>query len=137
MSTPRSRMIFVNLPVRDLQKTMAFFGALGFTFNPKFTDQNAACMVLSEQGYVMLLVEPFFKGFTTQAICDTTTHTEALLALSCESRAEVESMLATAVAAGGSDTGKVQDHGFMYARSFYDLDRHHWELFWMDPAAAQ
>lgn len=137
MSTPRSRMIFVNLPVRDLQKTMAFFTALGFTFNPRFTDQNAACMVLSEQGYVMLLVEPFFQGFTTQAICDTTTHTETLLALSCESRADVESMLAIAVAAGGIDTGKVQDHGFMYARSFHDLDRHHWELIWMDPAAAQ
>lgn len=116
---------------------MAFFSALGFTFNPKFTDQNAACMVLSEQGYVMLLAEPFFTGFTSQAICDTTAHTEALLALSCESRGEVDSMLATAVAAGGSDTESVQDHGFMYARSFYDLDRRHWEPFWMDPAAAQ
>jgi predicted lactoylglutathione lyase len=116
---------------------MACFSALGVTFNPKFTDQNAACMVLSEQGYVMLLAEPFFKGFTAQAICDTTTHTEALLALSCESRAEVESMLAAAVAADGIDTGHVQDHGFMYGRSFYDLDRHHWELIWMDPAAAQ
>lgn len=116
---------------------MAFFSALGFTFNPKFTDQNAACMVLGEQGYVMLLAEPFFRGFTSQAICDTTTHTEARLALSCERRAEVEPMLATAVAAGGIDTGSVQDHGFMFVRSFHDLDRHHWELLWMDPAAAQ
>ena len=116
---------------------MDFFGTLGFGFNPKITDQNAACMILSEQGFVMLLMEPFFKGFTSRELCDTRTHTEALLALTCESRAEVDALLQLAVGVGGVDTGKVQETGFMYGRSFYDLDGHHWELFWMDPSATQ
>ncbi len=137
MSDTTSRMIFVNLAVHDLSRSMAFFGTLGFGFNPKFTDQNAACMILSEQGFVMLLLEPFFKGFTSRELCDTRTHTEALLALTCESRAEVDALLQLAVGVGGVDTGKVQEMGFMYGRSFYDLDGHHWELFWMDPSATQ
>ena len=137
MSDTKSRAIFVNLAVHDLSRSMDFFRTLGFRFNPKFTDQNAACMILSEQGYVMLLMEPFFKGFTSRELCDTRTHTEALLALTCESRAEVDALLQLAVGAGGVDTGKVQEMGFMYGRSFYDLDGHHWELFWMDPSATQ
>jgi uncharacterized protein len=132
-----SRKMFVNLAVRDLNRTKEFFSALGFTFNPKFTDNNAACMVVSEEGYVMLLMEPFFKGFTKREICDTKTHTEALVALSCSSREEVDEMVRKAVAAGGSHAMDPQDHGFMYAWSFYDPDGHHWEVFWMDPAAAQ
>ena len=131
-----SRM-FVNLAVRDLKKSMAFFSSLGFTFNPKFTDDNAACMIVSDDGYVMLLREQFFKTFTRRGLCDTTRQSEALVALSCSNRAEVDGLARTAVAGGGAEAMDAQDHGFMYTRSFYDLDGHHWELFWMDPAAAQ
>lgn len=130
-------MVFINLAVRDLPKSMEFFRSLGFAFNPQFTDQNAGCMVLSEQGYVMLLAEPFFRTFTDREPADTRTHTEAMIALSCDSRAEVDELLGRAIAGGGTDTGKVQEHGFMYGRAFYDLDGHHWELFWMDPATIQ
>ena len=133
----KSRKMFLNLAVRDLNRTKEFFTALGFTFNPKFTDENAASMIVSEEGYVMLLSEPFFKGFTKREICDTKTHTEALIALSCSSREEVDEMVRKAVAAGGSHAMDPQDHGFMYGWSFYDPDGHHWEVFWMDPAAAQ
>ena len=131
-----SRKIFVNLPVRDLKASKDFFGALGFQFNPKFTDNNAACMIVSEEGYVMLLQEPFFRTFTKNQICDTASHTEALVALSCESRAEVDDLVNKALSAGGRNAMPSSDHGFMYAWSFYDLDGHHWEVFWMDPAAA-
>lgn len=135
MSTAKPRMIFVNVAVRDLPRSMEFFRALGFDYNMKFTDENAACMVLSEQGFVMLLTEPFFRRFTDREICDTGTHTEVLNALSCESRAEVDELMERAMAAGGTDAGKVQDYGFMYARTFHDLDGHHWELVWMDVSA--
>jgi predicted lactoylglutathione lyase len=132
-----SRSIFVNLAVRDLDKSKAFFSALGFTFNAQFTDDKAACMVLSDKGYVMLLSEPFFRGFTKKEPCDTSRSTEALLALSCESRAEVDELVRHAIDAGGSHAMDAQDHGFMYAWSFYDLDGHHWEVLWMDPANVQ
>ena len=132
-----SREIFVNLPVRDLAKSKEFYGRLGFTFNPQFTDDNAACMIVSEEAYVMLLTEPFFQRFTSKAICNTATHTEGLLAVSCASRADVDAMVTTALAAGGSHVLDPQDHGFMYAWSFYDLDGHHWEPLWMDPAHVQ
>jgi predicted lactoylglutathione lyase len=132
-----SRSIFVNLAVRDLDKSKAFFSALGFTFNAQFTDEKAACMVLSDKGYVMLLSEPFFRGFTKKEPCDTSTSTEALLALSCESRAEVDELVQKAIDAGGSHAMDSQDHGFMYGWSFYDLDGHHWEVLWMDPANVQ
>jgi uncharacterized protein len=132
-----SRKIFVNLPVRDLQKSMAFFSALGFEFNPKFTDDKAACMVLSTEGYVMLLTEPFFRTFTRRELADTSKHTEALLALSCSSRAEVDDLVKRAVASGGQHAMEPQDHGFMYAWSFYDPDGHHWEVLWMDPKVTQ
>lgn len=130
-----ARMIFVNLPVKDLKRSMDFFAALGFTFNPHFTDEKAACMVLSDMGFVMLLVEDFFQTFTKRKLCDTSTHTEALLALSCESRAEVDELVKKAVQLGGAPAIEPQDLGFMYNASFYDLDGHHWEVMWMDPAA--
>ena len=137
MNSQNSRMIFVNLPVTNLNATKEFFTRLGFTFNLKFTDANAACMVVSEMASVMLLAQPFFKTFTKREICDTSAHTEALIALSCSSRAEVDEMVAKALAAGGKPAMPAQDHGFMYGWSFYDLDGHHWEVLWMDPAAAQ
>ena len=137
MSPNPSRKIFVNLAVRDLKKSLEFFSKLGFEFNPKFTDDKGACMVLSEEGFVMLLTEPFFKTFTKNAICDTRSQTEALLALSCPSREEVDELVKKAVATGGRRAMDPQDHGFMYGWSFYDLDGHHWEVLWMDPAVAK
>jgi predicted lactoylglutathione lyase len=131
------RMMFVNLPVRDLDRAKAFFGKLGFSFNPRFTDDKAACMVVSDVGYVMLLQEKFYRTFTKRELCDTTRENEGLVALSCESRAEVDALVGTALAAGGSQAMPPLDHGFMYARSFYDLDGHHWEVVWMDPTVAQ
>jgi uncharacterized protein len=127
------RSIFVNIPVRDLKKSMEFFSRLGFEFNPQFTDEKAACMVLSQQGFVMLITEPFFKTFTKRELCDTSRATEALLALSCSSRDEVDQMVKKALAGGGKPAMDSTDHGFMYAWSFYDLDGHHWEVLWMDP----
>lgn len=130
------REIFVNLPVRDLEVAKRFFSNLGFTFDPKYTDENAACMVISDRAFVMLLVEPFFSGFTSKRICETATHNEALLALSCPSREAVDEMVERALAGGGSHAMDPLDHGFMYGWSFYDPDGHHWEVLWMDPAAA-
>jgi predicted lactoylglutathione lyase len=132
-----ARKVFVNLPVRDLPRTKAFFSKLGFEYNPQFTDDNAACMILSEDGYVMLLTEPFFKGFTKRPISDATKQTEVLVAISCDSREEVDRMVKTAVESGGSAAMDPQDHGFMYGWSFYDPDGHHWEVVWMDPAHVQ
>jgi predicted lactoylglutathione lyase len=136
MTDKRSRKIFVNLAVRDVKKSMDFFAKLGFTFNPKFTDDNAACMIISDEAFVMLLGEPFFKTFTKRELCDTSRQTEGLFAISCESRAEVDDLVKKAVAAGAKNAMDPQDHGFMYGWSFYDLDEHHWEVFWMDPKAA-
>jgi predicted lactoylglutathione lyase len=135
VSTTTSRQIFVNLAVRDLNKSMGFFSTLGFAFNPQFTDEKAACMIVSDDAFVMLLTEPFFKTFTKREPCDTTRHTEGLYGLSCNSRAEVDEIVQKAIAAGGSPAMDPQDHGFMYGSSFYDLDGHHWEVFWMDPKA--
>jgi predicted lactoylglutathione lyase len=137
MTEKPSRKIFVNLPVRDLNKSMAFFSTLGFEFNPKFTDENAACMIISQEAFAMLLTEPFFKTFTRREPCDTTRYTEGLFALSCDSRAVVDEIVKKAIAAGATHAMDPQDHGFMYGWSFYDLDGHHWEIFWMDPKAAQ
>lgn len=136
MSKAVSRKLYLNLSVRDLERSKAFFGALGFAFYPGFTDQSGACMILSDQCYVMLLTEARFRDFTPRAICDTARSTEGIFALTAESRAEVDALLATALAAGGTPAMPAQDHGFMYACSFYDLDGHHWEVFWMDPAAS-
>ena len=132
-----SRLIFVNLPVRDLQKSMAFFSALGFTYNQQFTDDKAASMIISDKAFVMLLSEPFFRGFTKNELCDTSRYTETLLALSCESKEEVDQMVQKAIEAGGRHAMDATDHGFMYSWSFYDLDGHHWEVMWMDPKAVQ
>ena len=137
MSKNRPRKIFVNLSVRDLTRAKDFFSALGLDCNPKFTDDNAACMVISDDGYVMLLAEPLFKTFTTREVCNTARQTEALIALSCKSRKEVDELMTKAIDAGGRDATRPQDHGFMYGRSFYDLDGHQWEVFWMDPKAVE
>ncbi|GAU81544.1 VOC family protein [Bosea sp. BIWAKO-01] len=131
------QMIFVNLPVKDLQKSMAFFKALGFSFNPQFTDDTAACMVISDTIYAMLLTHEKFAGFAPQPIADATKVTEVLTCLSRESRGDVDAMVNAAVAAGGKTYAKPQDHGFMYGHGFQDLDGHVWELMWMDPAAVQ
>ena len=132
-----ARQIFVNLPIKNMEKSQAFFRSLGFTFNPQFTNEQGACMVISEgSNYAMLLVEPFFQSFIKKSIADATRTTEVLICLSCESRAEVDGMVKTAVAAGGKAHGTSQDHGFMYQHGFEDLDGHIWEVMWMDPAAA-
>ena len=136
MAQNDSRKLFVNIAVRDLKKSMSFFSALGFTFNPKFTDDKAACMIVSDDAYLMLLTEPYFRGFTKREACDTSRHNEALLAFSCRDRGEVDDLVDKAIANGGAPAMDPQDHGFMYVRSFYDPDGHHWEVFWMDPAKA-
>ena len=133
MKTNKSRQIFVNLAVQDLKRSMDFFGKLGFQFNPQFTDDKAACMIVNDHASVMFLSEPLFKTFTKREICDTRSQTEGLFALSCASRAEVNELVQKALANGGERAMEPQDHGFMYGWSFYDLDGHHWEALWMDP----
>ncbi|APR86376.1 Glyoxalase family protein [Minicystis rosea] len=135
MTAPRSRKIFVNLPVRDLPRSIAFFTRLGFSFDARFTDEQATCMIVSEEAFVMLLTHDRFKDFTKKPISDATQATEGLFALSCGSRAEVDEMVSTAIASGGSHAMPPMDLGFMYGWSFYDLDGHHWEVLYMDPAA--
>ena len=129
-----TRMIFVNLPVRDLEKAKAFYTALGYAINPKFTDANAASIVVSEHIFFMLLVHDFFKGFTDKAICDTATHIEALFALSVDSRGQVDALMDKALAAGARETRDPSDYGFMYQRSFADPDGHVFEIFYMNEA---
>ncbi len=129
--------IFVNLPVKDLSRSMEFFKKVGYAFNPQFTDETGACMVIGENIYAMLLTHEKFKSFTTKAIADATKTTEVLVALSCDSRQQVDELADKAMAAGGSAFRPAQDHGFMYERSYQDLDGHVWEVFWMDPAAIQ
>ena len=131
-----STQIFVNLPVKDLQKSTDFYLGLGYTKNPEFSDNNASCIVVNEHIYVMLLVEQFFQTFTKKEICDSSTHTEAILALSADSRQDVDALVNMAAAAGGQPSKESMDQGGMYSRSFQDLDGHHWEVFWMDLAAA-
>ena len=127
--------IFVNLPVRDLPKAKSFFGKLGFNFNPQFTDETAACMIISEHAYVMLLTHEKFKAFAPNPIGDATRSTEVLVAISCENRGKVDDLVARAIAAGGKTYNKPKDYGFMYAHGFQDLDGHVWEVFYMDPSA--
>ncbi|MFW6721650.1 VOC family protein [Streptomyces sp. MAR4 CNY-716] len=128
--------IFVNLPVKDLDRSMAFFTALGYRFDENFTDENATCLVITDDIYAMLLTEPFFKGFTKKEIADTATSTEAILALSVDTREAVDEIVDKALASGGGVANEPNDQGFMYGRSFLDPDGHQWEIFWMDPAAA-
>ena len=126
--------MFVNLPVKDLSQSIAFFTKLGFGFDPRFTDDNATCLILGENHFAMLLRHEFFQTFTPKKIADAHTHAEALIALSLGSREEVDEIVAKAVAAGGKpDVAK--DHGFMYDHGFQDLDGHNWGVFWMDIAA--
>lgn len=132
-----NKQIFVNLPVKNLVKTKEFFAHLGYSFNAQFTNDDAACMVVSDTIYVMLLTEPFFKGFTKKAIANAKETTEVLVCLSCESRAEVDDLVSKALAAGGKAPIAPQDHGFMYAHGFEDLDGHQWELVYMDPGHVQ
>ncbi|MDX8128713.1 VOC family protein [Methylomonas sp. OY6] len=127
--------IFVNLPVKNLARAVTFFTALGYTFNAQFTDETATCMIVSENIFVMLLTEDKFRTFTPNTICDATKSTEVLICLSCQSREEVDDMVSKAVAAGGSTYNQPQDHGFMYAHGFQDLDGHIWELVYMAPDA--
>ena len=130
--------IFVNLPVKDLNKTVEFFTKLGFTFNPQFTDENATCMIVGENIFVMLLVEKFFKTFTKKEISDTTKNTAAIVALSAQSREEVDHMLTKVVEAGGKEfraPRQQEDYGWMYGRYFEDLNGHLWHIFYMDESA--
>ena len=132
-----SRKIFVNLPVADLNKSVAFFKGLGFSFNAQFTDETATCMIISEHNYAMLLTHEKFATFTPKKICDAHKNTEVLIALSCDNREEVDRMVKLAVKAGGSTYNQPQDHGFMYGHGFQDLDGHIWEVFYMDPDFVQ
>ena len=124
--------IFVNLPVKDLGKTVNFFIKLGFKFNPKFTDENATCMIVTEDILVMLLVEKFFKIFTKKEICDTARNTEVIIALSADSKEKVDEMINKAVDAGGKESREVQDEEWMYGRGFEDIDGHLWEVVFMN-----
>jgi predicted lactoylglutathione lyase len=132
-----SRLIFVNVPVKDLAASQAFFRSLGFSFDEKFTDESCACMVVSEQAYVMLLVEPRFADFTSKPVADARTSTEAILCVSAPSREDVDAFADAALQAGGTTAGDPMDHGFMYGRSFNDLDGHLWEVMWMSSEAVE
>ena len=129
--------IFVNLPVKDLNKTIEFFTKLGFKFNPQFTDENATCMIIGEDIFVMLLIENFFKTFTKKQISDTSKNTEVIVALSVEGREKVDQMIKKAIEAGGIESREPQDHGWMYGRSFEDINGHLWEVIYMDENAAK
>jgi uncharacterized protein len=124
--------LFVNLPVNDLNKTIKFFTHLGFTFNPQFTDENATCMIIGNESFVMFLVEKFFKNFTNKEICNATDKTEVILALSVKNRGQVDNMITKVIEAGGKEYMKSQDHGWMYYRSFEDINGHVWEIVYMD-----
>ena len=130
------KQIYVNLAVDDMAKSRAFFESLGLGFNPQFSNESGACLVLGENIFAMLLTKDFFKGFTGKPIVDARQGTEMLLCLSCESRAEVDAMVAGALAAGGTAPRPPVDHGFMYGHGFEDLDGHIWELVYMKPTAA-
>ncbi len=132
-----ANQIFVNLPVKDLNKTIEFFTAIGFEFNAQFTNENATCMIINENIFAMLLVEDFFKSFTKKEIPDTTKSTEAIIALSVESKEKVNEIVNKALAAGGKAANEPNDQGFMYGWSFQDLDGHLWEFFYMDESAVQ
>ena len=132
-----STQMYVNLPVKDLNKTVAFFTALGFKFNAQFTNEKAACMVINEgASYVMLMVESFFQTFTPRPVSDASKTTGVLISLSQSSREDVDAMVEKAVAAGGSTLNNPQDHGFMYEHDFGDPDGHLWGVMWMNPSQA-
>lgn len=132
-----SKKIFVNLPVRDLDASIAFFTRLGFEFDPQFTDDTATCMIVSEDACVMLLTREKFQSFAPNPLCDARRNTEVLVCLSCDSREQVDDMVCKAVTAGGTTHSDPQDHGFMYGHGFQDPDGHVWELMYMDAAALE
>jgi uncharacterized protein len=132
-----SRLIFVNVPVKDPAASMAFFRELGFDFNEMFTDESCACMVVSEQAYVMLIAESRFADFTTKPVADARAATEALLCVSASGREEVDALADRALAAGATESVEAEDHGFMYGRSFNDPDGHVWSVMWMSPEAVE
>lgn len=131
----KAQDIFINLPIRDLDRSIAFYRALGFAFDPQFTDQNAASMIVGDGMYAMLLTQPFFERFLTKPLADPATSTGVLVAISLDSRAAVDAMLAQALAAGGSEPRPPQDHGWMYARAFEDPDGNVWEPVYMNRSA--
>jgi predicted lactoylglutathione lyase len=131
------QMIFVNLPVSDLDASKKFFTGLGYSINPQFSDDNAASVVISDTIVAMLLTKPFYATFTDKEIADATKSSEVLIALSAESREKVDELVDRALSLGGTSTGKTEDLGFMYGRSFDDLDGHTWEVIWMDPSAIE
>ena len=131
------QMIFVNLAVNDLDASKKFFTELGYSINPQFSDDNAASVVISDSIVAMLLTKAFYSTFTKKEIADATKTSEVLIALSAESRAQVDELVDKAIAVGGSPSGETQDHGFMYGRAFDDLDGHTWEIMWMDPSVVQ
>ena len=132
-----NRKLFVNLAVEDLDRSVEFFTRLGLSFDPRFTDASGTCMVIGEDAYAMLLTKPRFADFTTKETCDPRSLTEAILAVTADSREEVDQLTETALAAGGAPAAEPMEYGFMYGRSFHDPDGHHWEVFWMDPQAAE
>lgn len=129
--------IFINLPVKDLDKSMAFFKAIGFSFNPQFTDKTAACLVMNDDIYAMLLTHDKVKQFTNKPIADAHKTLEVLTALAVESKTKVNELADRAIKAGGTEAYSPKDYGFMFARSFEDPDGHIWEVFWMDPNRVQ
>ena len=131
-----ARQIFVNLPVKNLELSMAFFTKLGFAFNPQFTNDEAACLIVGDDSFVMLLIEDKFKTFTHKPISDATQSTEVLVCLSSNSREDVDETVRKAIDAGGSTYNEPQDYGFMYGHGFQDLDGHIWELIHMEPGAS-
>lgn len=133
---PVIRQIFVNLPIRDMARSRAFFEALGFTFDPRFTNADGACLQIAPDIYAMLLLEPFFQGYTHLPVADARQATEVLVALSCDTRDEVEALVRRAVAAGATTPNPPKDYGFMYQHGFADPDGHLWEVFYMDEHAA-
>ncbi len=131
------RLVFINLPVSDLDATKGFFAGLGFEFDPKFTDDSCACMKISDLAYAMLIVESRFADFTPKPIADARTSTEALICLSAEDREGVDALADAALAAGATAAKEPTDYGFMYGRSFQDLDGHIWEVMWMSQEAIE
>ncbi|MCC0098284.1 VOC family protein [Streptomyces flavotricini] len=130
-------MIFVNLPVKDIEAAKAFWGKLGYSFNPQFSDEQTGCLVISDTIFAMLMTEARFKDFATKEVADATKTTEVMLALSAESREQVDEVVGAALDAGATEPRPAQDLGFMYGRAFEDLEGHVWEYVWMDPAAVQ
>lgn len=131
------RTLFVTLPVEDLERSKAFFDGLGFSFNPAFSGENAECMLVGEHASVMLGTREMWAELSHKPMADPTTHALALFCFSVDSRGEVDTVSAAALAAGGTEADGAEDHGYMYSRSFFDLDGHGWQVMWMDPAAAE